>query len=277
MADYSRKQARMVLIVLSGVILLGFIGLIVFLINSISSNSDTQATTETTVALISSTGIDQSLPAEEKIVQFHDALVSNGTDLESLSFNDFQKLRSEQNIELTEYVDELEPLKVKNEIQGFTFDSQDGFYWYPISSAGPEIYTSDRSIGFEQSEEGAALAAIHIYYRTMPFNYSYQQTIEEQTTGSGKADYLLSRELLEEDLLELIGYSYIEAPLGWTIKSYTDTEAEIELFYGYPKLSNVVNVVWRDGDWKLLIPEEKWKRDFTNVLPKTVSFEGVFR
>lgn len=155
-----------------------------------------------------------------------------------------------------------EQYEVVNQIDGIDFFSPDNLYWYPRIGNNPEVFSASRSTGFARTQQGAALAAIHIVNRASPASDSYEATVEEQVTGLGKELYLLqanrSRPFLDSKSefreIDLSLVSKKEAPLGWTVTSFTTGEAVVEVFVAdfRQNLNRVeFNLEWKDDDWRL--------------------------
>ncbi len=164
----------------------------------------------------------------------------------------------------------------------FSFTSPDGIYWYPSSEAdGPAAFDETESRGFSQTETGAALAAIHLYYRFSPLSVDWQANLSSQGIGPG----VEVRERINEraaSVLDSSALSQLTYPAGWDVLKYTDTDATLLIYYGSQAFEDYdyreLRVVWVDDDWKLVIDEEgSWDSALSTIGPSDVDLGGAFR
>ncbi len=167
------------------------------------------------------------------------------------------------------YVNEIrnaQPLRVVDNPEiGWEIQSPDGYNFFPIGAAGPRVFSASTSKGFEQSPEGAALAAIHILHRSAVSNQQWESVLESQVTGDGvPAVRESTRALLgtgEQMLLDEVG-AHRSAYVGWTVVGYNPLGARINLA-GITAVENsavkwrmAVTLTWVDGDWKLVLGDK---------------------
>ncbi len=167
------------------------------------------------------------------------------------------------------YVDEIrnaQPLRlVDNPEVDWEIHSPDNYNFFPIGAAGPRVFSASTSKGFEQSPEGAALAAIHILQRLALPNKQWESVLEAQVTGDGvPATREGVRALLDSGELMLLGAigAYRSAYVGWTVVGYNPLWARINLA-GITAVENrtikwrmAVTLTWVDGDWKLVLGDK---------------------
>ncbi|WP_433496774.1 hypothetical protein ACQP1K_17465 [Sphaerimonospora sp. CA-214678] len=135
---------------------------------------------------------------------------------------------------------------------------------------GPRRLDHDRAAGFARTRQGALLAALHIAVRAnAQWGPSvFEPTITEQVTGPD-ADKLLeeTRAQYEQSRREAglpkgsaLGVAYVaEEAYRW--QSYTPDAATVDLVSAGPSPAGTtvravtrVQVVWRDGDWRVVAP-----------------------
>ncbi|GLW98899.1 hypothetical protein [Microtetraspora sp. NBRC 16547] len=141
----------------------------------------------------------------------------------------------------------------------------------PLSSAdGPHTLKNDRAEGFARTRQGALLAALHIAVRA---NAQwgpdvFEPTITRQVTGSDAAQLLdKTRKQYEESRQEAglperstLGQAYVtEEAYRW--ESYSPDAATVDIVSAGPsaagttvRASTRVQLVWRDGDWRVIAP-----------------------
>jgi len=293
MADYSKNQARIVLLTILSIIVFAIVGLAGFILlgSSDQQNLENETALQNTVREIeknnfveSEFGVDESLDPETKILELLENIKqeANKPAVINLTEQEIIDRADRQVADLEKYYSELDKLKVINPQDGLEFSSPDDFYWYPnIDEEGPNLFTEGRSSGFAKSEEGAALAAIHIFYRVKPFNETFRENLDEQTIGSGKAAYKIKMEAMNRNLKSLEDYQQIEAPIGWDIISYDDSDlgkTTINVYYGFPVTKKEFSVTWKDSDWKLIVPADaNFDSEYTSQIPSGKYFGGVFR
>lgn len=140
---------------------------------------------------------------------------------------------------------------------------QVGTSWYPISDAdGPTVFTDERSTGFAQTPDGAALAGIHIYTRWNPDQNpnGWEATIDEQVRGVGQeplrelGERVLSNRTDDPDTSN-------QAPIGWTVTAFNPLEANVDTYWlsqtnGRETTAALsMRLVWEDDDWRLVVPD----------------------
>ncbi|GII56100.1 hypothetical protein Pth03_44890 [Planotetraspora thailandica] len=141
----------------------------------------------------------------------------------------------------------------------------------PLSDIdGPRVLDHDRAQGFSHTQQGALLAALHIAVRANSQwgPAVFEPTITEQVTGPD-ADRLLeqARTTYEQNRQEAglppgspLGKAYVdEEAYRW--QSYTPDAATVDLVSAGPdprgttvRARTRVQVVWRDGDWRVVAP-----------------------
>jgi hypothetical protein len=141
----------------------------------------------------------------------------------------------------------------------------------PVSrTAGPKSTAGGRAMGFQRSSLGAALAATHLTYRTIPEAGSavFEPTIRQQVTGDNVEKMLarVTQEYESERTKQGVAAGRALAPgagrpLAYKVTSYVDTQANVSLFAGFATDATKffafdLQVLWIDGDWRLVAPPE---------------------
>lgn len=146
----------------------------------------------------------------------------------------------------------------------------------PVAAAGPANSDDGRVWGFERSEAGAVLAAIHIAHRTeyAPGPPVFEPTIDQQVVGVDKAALLLNAQNAYEEarirerpgpdgeVLEAYrkARQYETAVWGYRVDSYTPDAASTAVLVrtlrnGGPVYANfALTVRWIESDWRLVAP-----------------------
>lgn len=142
----------------------------------------------------------------------------------------------------------------------------------PVSdTAGPMVFTQDRSTGFTRDPQGAALAAVHISTHIDPLTGPdvFTSTIDEQVVGAEglveQTQQLYERAATKQGLsAEAISDGApVLAPTGdisdWRIRTFRpDAITTVELLVATPQGQQVVYevpVVWQDDDWRISFQE----------------------
>ncbi|WP_066946643.1 hypothetical protein [Microtetraspora fusca] len=141
----------------------------------------------------------------------------------------------------------------------------------PLSTTdGPRTLKNDQAEGFARTQQGALLAALHIAVRA---NAQwgpdvFEPTIARQVIGSDSAQLLdKTREQYEQSRREAglperspLGKAYVtEEAYRW--ESYSPDAATVDIVSAGPaaagttvRASTRVQLVWRDGDWRVIAP-----------------------
>ena len=151
-----------------------------------------------------------------------------------------------------------------------------GSVWLPESAAaGPARKEGLLAAGFERSEAGVVLAALHITTRVAP-NWGpavFEPTIRDQVTGEHAAtfaavtwqDYQVGRAtngLADGAPLPVPDPA---EPVGFLVETFTGDSAVLRLVTGYPNQPGPVSsrlyqfrleLVWADSDWRLVAPPD---------------------
>ncbi len=263
-AGYSQGQAKLIMTFLVAIVAIVVIGLPVYLVTTADEGFIGKPDVESTARSSSTTlAVEQS---GEAIADADTTLVT--------SFNH------------VEYFTQAEQMTILIQPQGYTFETIDEFYWYPVSSEfGPSVFDQGSSAGFARTPEGAALAAIHLYYRTLPTLPSWQSIAESHLVGPGvraRIDNGIELQSSVNDVKEV--FALKEAPVGWDILDYSESaDSATVAVYGDDINSKspfvrTLRVVWQDEDWRLVVPadnEFELSRSFGE--PNDVSFVGSFR
>ena len=141
----------------------------------------------------------------------------------------------------------------------------------PISrSAGPRTTSNGRALGFQRSELGSALAAVHLTYRTIPEAGSevFEPTIREQVIGD-KTEKMLSyvgQQYESERVKQGVAAGRPLAPgagrpLAYQVTKFTEQQADVTLFAGFNTdatkfFAFPLQVRWDNADWRLVAPPE---------------------
>jgi hypothetical protein len=141
----------------------------------------------------------------------------------------------------------------------------------PVSrSAGPTTTSNGRSLGFQRSELGAALAAVHLVYRTVPEAGSevFEPTIREQVIGDYAEKMLMYVQQQYESDRAKQGVAAgrplapgAGRPLAYKVTTFTEQQADVTLFAGFATDSSkffafALQVRWDKDDWRLVAPPE---------------------
>ncbi|MBB5916872.1 hypothetical protein BJY24_005784 [Nocardia transvalensis] len=127
----------------------------------------------------------------------------------------------------------------------------------PVAEQGPRDYAGPVAAGFDRSPVGAALAAIHATVRISVATDSQWPLLVQQMTapGPGRDSWAVARAQI----------SLTTPPttpprlLGYQITRYTPDLAQTAIYTRQPDASltrNTATVVWRDGDWRLQLPDD---------------------
>lgn len=179
-----------------------------------------------------------------------------------------------------------EPLIPDSEANGLRFE-QVGTGWYPLSADhGPSTFTDSRSTGFEQTEGGAALAAIHIFNRWNPQNVEgWEATVDEQVRGPGAVELKAIIALADVDN-EVLDTSD-QAAVGWTVTAFNPLEAQVDVWW-LERVNGVdlfvrmpMRLVWESDDWRLVIPDSGTYSGLVELVdieddPPQTNFYGAF-
>lgn len=155
----------------------------------------------------------------------------------------------------------------------------------PIADAGPTTIAAGRASGFERSEAGAVLAAIHISQRSEypPGPRVFEPSIQEQVVGVDKGDLLLVAQNGYQEALTRgapgpsgeVSSAFETARRnqtafwGYRVDAFSQETASVAVLVrtlnsGRPVYANFdLTVRWVDGDWRLVAP---LNGQFRNVL-----------
>ena len=147
----------------------------------------------------------------------------------------------------------------------------------PSSPAGPKDTTAGRATGFDRSEAGAVLAAMHIFARSeIPSGPAvFEPTIQQQVVGPDRDKLLansqrgyseaaaagtgpngeLSREVQQAQTNRVGVWAY-------RIDSYSNDQSAVNLLLrqldpgtsSYAYINFALTVQWAEGDWRLVAP-----------------------
>lgn len=129
----------------------------------------------------------------------------------------------------------------------------------PVSTtSGPKVTTPAPS-GFEQSGPGAGLAAVHAAVRiAVAPDGQWTQVVKAMVApGPGRDAFMVNRAQLENNGAET-NDDMIPVVRGWVMQDYSPERAQVQVITEYSDgslLGTEETVIWRDGDWKLVIPE----------------------
>lgn len=150
---------------------------------------------------------------------------------------------------------------------GWSIESPDGFFYYPVGESGPADFTELRSRGFDRSAEGAGVAAVHIRQRLDPSpNDSWRGVVGSQTIGpegNERLEQLLSAVSGDRSLQGLLAsLPYKSAFVGWRVEGFSSWRADLTLAgvtvvrTGVTRWLLPATMLWSDDDWKLLVGED---------------------
>lgn len=122
--------------------------------------------------------------------------------------------------------------------------------------SGPK--SASPASGYTQSPQGAALAAIQTTVRisTAPDDQWAAQVRSSVAPGDGRDAFMINRAQLSISQ----GAPQAEARptvRGYVMRDYNDERATVDIITSYPDdsvLSTTARMLWRDGDWKLVLP-----------------------
>lgn len=123
--------------------------------------------------------------------------------------------------------------------------------------SGPK--SASPASGYTQSPQGAALAAIQTTVRisTAPDNQWAAQVRSSVAPGAGRDAFMINR----AQLTISPGAPQDEARptvRGYVMRDYSDQRATVDIITSYSDdsvLSTTARMLWRDGDWKLVLPD----------------------
>ena len=161
----------------------------------------------------------------------------------------------------------------------------------PLSDLdGPRVLDHDRAKGFSRTREGALLAALHIGVRANSRwgPTVFEPTITEQVVGPDAGRLLeQTRTTYEESRQEAglpqgspLGKAYVdEEAYRW--ESYAADAATVDIVSAGPdprgttvRATTRIQVVWRDGDWRVVAPLDG---DWGNAATELKSLDGYTR
>ncbi|NAZ81035.1 hypothetical protein GTR02_04295 [Kineococcus sp. R8] len=165
--------------------------------------------------------------------------------------------------------------------------------WFPVSpAAGPTTLDEDRAAGFDGSDLGAALAALHLVYRASaaPGPSSFVPTLRDQVVGPAAAQLTESVRRDYDEAGAVAGIREGEplpagaaAFLGYRVSSLPDGNRAVQIVEQAPDASGVLQpfafdvVVTRArststgagasaGDWKVVAPATgTWNSAFSQL------------
>lgn len=126
-------------------------------------------------------------------------------------------------------------------------------------TSGPKKITGTGSAySYEHSPQGAVLAAIGTSMRlSVATDGEWSQVVSHSVApGPARDQWTLARAQVS---VTGIDESVIPTIKGYKVAKYSDKEALIDVFSSYPDRSltkTTVMVVWVDGDWKYVLPED---------------------
>ncbi|MBF6176052.1 hypothetical protein [Nocardia blacklockiae] len=126
----------------------------------------------------------------------------------------------------------------------------------PLAAQGPHRRNEPALTGFDHTPAGAALAAIHATVRMSVATDSQWPQIGQQllAPGPGRDAWAVARAQIS------LTQPVTTPPkiLGYQIARYTPGEADTAIYTVQPDTSltrNLATVVWRNNDWRLLLPD----------------------
>lgn len=129
----------------------------------------------------------------------------------------------------------------------------------PISQADGPKQSSVEATGFAHSGQGAVLAAINTSVRiAVAPDAQWAQIVKASVApGAGRDAFMVNRAQVK-----IAGGQtqdeFLPTVRGYTLSDYSPERATFEVITQYPDgswLSTTESVIWRDGDWKLVVPD----------------------
>ncbi|MGF6885939.1 hypothetical protein ABIA39_007548 [Nocardia sp. GAS34] len=136
----------------------------------------------------------------------------------------------------------------------------------PVANQGPHDDDGTVATGYDRTPVGAALAAIQATVRMSVATDDQFAAIGQRmlASGPGRDAWAIARAQIS-----------ISAPttnpptmLGYSLRSYTQSRAEIVIYTRQPDSSltaNTATVLWLDNDWKLLLPNQSHNDPVTAI------------
>lgn len=129
----------------------------------------------------------------------------------------------------------------------------------PVSAVSGPKQSSTAATGFEQSGQGAGLAAIQTSVRmsVAPDEQWTEIARESIAPGPGRDAFMVNRAQVSVDG-QGTDEEFRPTIRGYTVDEYSPERAVISVVTEYSDgslLSTRQEVVWRDGDWKLVIAD----------------------
>lgn len=148
----------------------------------------------------------------------------------------------------------------------------------PTSAVSGPKSISPAASGYQHSPQGAALAAIQTTVRisTAPDNQWAAQVRASVAPGTGRDEFMINRAQLSISP----GAPQDEARptlRGYVMRDYSDERTNVDIITSYSDgslLSTATHMLWRDGDWKLVLPDpadEVEKQTALNEIPSSMT------
>lgn len=128
----------------------------------------------------------------------------------------------------------------------------------PVSAVSGPKATTPAASEYELTPQGAALAAVNTSVRisTAPDDQWAAQVRASVAPGAGRDDFMVNRAQLSISS----GQTQADAlphVRGYVVREYAEPNASVDIITSYSDgsvLSTTAQMLWRDGDWKLVLP-----------------------
>lgn len=129
----------------------------------------------------------------------------------------------------------------------------------PVSAVSGPSTTVPVASGYELSPQGAGLAAINTSVRiaTAPDGQWAAQVKASLAPGAGRDDFMINRAQLSIQPGQ-VQADALPTVRGYIVRSYDEPAATVEVITSYPDdsvLATTTQLLWRDGDWKVVLPD----------------------
>ncbi|MGF0320498.1 MULTISPECIES: hypothetical protein [Nocardia] len=137
----------------------------------------------------------------------------------------------------------------------------------PVAAQGPRLIEGAIASDFDRSPVGAALAAIHATVRMSVAPDGQWASVGQSmiAPGRGRDTWATARAQIS---ITTPATDMAPRILGYLVRAYTDTEAQVQTYSTYPDRSitrNTATVIWATDGWRLRLPDAVTESPVTAV------------